>query len=121
MLSEKGFTLLEVAISLAILAGVVITVLTVLNHHLMVVDEDRGIILATLLAREKIEEIRLKGLPEKGEGIVPGLPQFTWYIDVQDLSLSPFIKDGGGFKMVEVKVSWDMGRREVALASYMAQ
>ncbi|MBI5287119.1 MAG: prepilin-type N-terminal cleavage/methylation domain-containing protein [Deltaproteobacteria bacterium] len=109
-----GFTLLEVAIALAILAGVVITALTVLNHHLSVAEEDKQTVLATLLAREKIEEIRFKGLPEKRKGSTSGLPGYLWGIYVQELPYN-------GLQRVEVRVSWDKGRREVALATYMAR
>lgn len=64
---EEGFTLLEVLIALAILSGVIVTVLTVMNSHLAAsaaLADSSG---AAILASEKLEQIRLYGLPESGE------------------------------------------------------
>lgn len=58
---EEGFTLLEALISLAILSGVIVTILTVLNTHLAASSRMSESAAAMALAREKIEEIRLYG------------------------------------------------------------
>jgi len=64
---DEGFTLLEVLISLAILSGVIVTVLSVMNSHLAAsikLEDSSG---AALLAREKLEQLRLYGAPETGK------------------------------------------------------
>lgn len=58
---EEGFTLLESLISLAILSGVIVTILTVLNTHLAASNRLSESTAAMALAVEKIEEIRLYG------------------------------------------------------------
>ena len=58
---EEGFTLLEALISLAILSGVIVTILTVLNTHLAASNRLSESTAAMALAAEKIEEIRLYG------------------------------------------------------------
>lgn len=64
---EAGFTLLEVLISLAILSGVIVTVITVMNSHIaasMSLSESSQ---AMVIAREKIEQVHLYGAPETGK------------------------------------------------------
>lgn len=53
-----GFTLLEVLIAVAIVGGVLVTVLYTLNHHIGVADRNIVRTVATTLAWEKLAEIR---------------------------------------------------------------
>ncbi len=57
----KGFTLLEVMVALAIMSGVVLTVISSVNFHLSLVARDREETIALLLARSKLEELQLPG------------------------------------------------------------
>lgn len=63
--SQGGFTLLEVLIALAILSGVIVTIITVLNSHLAASTRFSDTATATLIAREKLEEALLTGVPQK--------------------------------------------------------
>ncbi len=51
-----GFTLLEVMIALAIMAGVILTVISSFNYHLSVVNRDRDETIAVILARAKLDD-----------------------------------------------------------------
>lgn len=96
-LSCKGFTLLEIMVALAILSGVVITILTSLNYHLKAVDRIKAITTATLLAKEKVEEISLQGIPKVVEGDLSG--GFQWRLSTEDTILP-------GVKKIYLTVSW---------------
>jgi len=61
-----GFTLIEVMISLAITAGLIITLLYTVNHHLGLADRQEVLTTATSLARMKIQEMEKNPSTAKG-------------------------------------------------------
>lgn len=68
--SVCGFTLLEVMISLAIVGGLLVTLLYTLNYHLGIADRQRVVTVAVGLAKEKIHEMEKK--PEESSGSFTG-------------------------------------------------
>ncbi|MBI3814709.1 MAG: prepilin-type N-terminal cleavage/methylation domain-containing protein [Nitrospinae bacterium] len=115
-----GFTLLEVMIALAITAGVVITALTSLNYHLTLIEDNKNIIIASILGMEKMEEF---GLYKGAEKLVPagskqgmegdfgkGFPQFSYLINIEDTEFKEL-------KQISLKVSWGKDR-EVSYVTY---
>jgi general secretion pathway protein I len=64
----KGFTLLEVMVALAIMAGVVLTVISSVNYHLSLTARNNEETVALLLARAKLEELELLGKQQMAEG-----------------------------------------------------
>lgn len=78
-LGSEGFTLLEVMISLALLAGVVFTVLASLSFHMGVVQRSTDTVVATMLGRRMAEEAALGGAPAAGTGSFdPPYERFSW-------------------------------------------
>jgi general secretion pathway protein I len=61
-----GFTLIEVMISLAITAGLIITLLYTVNYHLGLADRQEVLTTATSLARMKIQEMEKNPSTAKG-------------------------------------------------------
>jgi general secretion pathway protein I len=51
-----GFTLLEIMISLAVIGGLLVTLMYTLNYNLGLVQRHETITIASLLAKEKIDE-----------------------------------------------------------------
>jgi general secretion pathway protein I len=99
----SGFTLLEVMIALAIVSGVVVTVITSLNFHLSAVERNRDKVVATFLARQIYEETRLLGPPKGKKGkFEEGFENFSWEYVREDY-LYP------GIKRVLVTVLWNDG------------
>lgn len=82
---------------MAILSAVVITILTSLNYHLKAVDRIKAITTATLLAKEKVEEINLQGISEAVEGDLSG--GFQWRLSAEGTILP-------GVKKIYLTVSW---------------
>jgi general secretion pathway protein I len=64
-----GFTLLEIMISLAIIGGLLVTLIYTLNYHLGLAGRQEFYTVASLLAREKIVEMERK--PVKSNGGFP--------------------------------------------------
>lgn len=63
---KSGFTLLEVMISLAIIGGLLVTLIYTLNYHLGIAERQRLITTVTSLAKEKLYEMGKK--PSSGKG-----------------------------------------------------
>jgi general secretion pathway protein I len=110
----KGFTLLEVMIALAIMAGVILTVINSFNYHLSAVNRDREETVAVLLARAKLDDPGFKaGEKEKGT-FAPDWPGIAW-----ETVITP--TDFPGVNRLTLTVSWDGERRKVALVQYLAK
>lgn len=109
----KGFTLLEVMISLAIMAGVILTVLGSVNYHIGIIANERDSTAMTLLARNRLAE--LEQAPAKGEGtFAPSHPELSWKADLQPADLP-------GLQKLIVKVKRGSDGREVALVQYLSK
>jgi len=109
----RGFTLLEVMVSLAIMAGVILTLLGSVNYHIGIVANERDNTTLTLLARSRIAE--LEQSPAKGEGtFAPSHPELTWRSDLLPTDLP-------GLQKLVVRVKRGSDGREVVLVRYLAK
>lgn len=54
---ETGFTLLEIMVALAIIGGLLVTVLYSLNYHLGIAEKHEFVTVATMLAKNKMSEM----------------------------------------------------------------
>ncbi len=87
ILPKKGFTLLEVLISLAIVGGLLITLIYTLNYHLGLAERQKTVTVATLLAKNKIAD--LERSPENDKGAFdPPYDNYTYETSVKE---SPYI------------------------------
>lgn len=64
--AEKGFTLLEVLISLALIGGLLVTLIYALNYHLGLIEKQEIITVATLLAKNKMADMTKNPQESKG-------------------------------------------------------
>lgn len=107
----KGFTLLEVMVALAIMAGVVLTLLGSVNYHLGIIAAERDNTALTLVARTRLAEI--EQAPAKGEGTcAPAHPELTWKAELLPTEQT-------GLQKLVVKVKRVSDGREVALVRYL--
>lgn len=125
MRSKTGFTLLEVMVALAIIAGALVVIL---HCHLLGVNlanRVKGTSLASLLAQEKMEEIEMEEILEEGDkvrdegGLFEEYPGFRWQVVVNQAEL--FEEEIEELKKVAVTVSWFDGRdeQELEVVSYL--
>lgn len=109
---NKGFTLLEIIVALAILSGVIITAIATLNYHISVTDRIKGVTTATMLARGKIEEIHILGAPAVHEGdFAPHFAEFHWIYRTEDTGFQ-------GIKKMSLTVTGEKGET-LSLETYM--
>jgi general secretion pathway protein I len=103
---NAGFTLLEVMISLAVVGGLLVTLLYTLNHHLGIAERHAVITLSMGLAKEKLYEMEKK--PEEGKGTFPDpYAAFSFETSIKDASFPGFL---------EISVSVRSGNETVTLS-----
>jgi general secretion pathway protein I len=110
----KGFTLLEIMIALAIMTGVILTVINSFNYHLSIAARDREETIAILLARAKLEDPALQK-QDKAEGsFAPDWPDMGWETDITPSELP-------GINRLTLTVNWDDKRQKLSLVQYLAK
>lgn len=112
-----GFTLLEVMVSIAIIAIAFVVLLGLKNNDIKINEYSKNITEATLLAQTKISEIELMNFPELGEAsgeFGEDHPGFKWR---EIVSPTPF----DFAREVKVRVFWKSGDKEedVEFITYM--
>lgn len=111
-----GFTLLEVMIALAIMAGVILTVISSFNYHLSMVNRNQDETVAVLLARSKLDDPLFNAkVPGKGT-FAPDWPGFAWETTVQPAAIPGA---AGLLSQLTLTVSWDGDRRKISLVQYL--
>ncbi len=114
----RGFTLLEVMVALAIMAGVVLTVISSVNYHLSLTARNNEETVALLLARAKLEELELldkEELAQVKEGnFQPDWPDYSWKTEISAAPVPIF-------KTLTVTVTWGADRRNLSLEHYLLQ
>ncbi|MBI1911422.1 MAG: prepilin-type N-terminal cleavage/methylation domain-containing protein [Deltaproteobacteria bacterium] len=99
--NEKGFTLLEVMIGLAILAGVIISLVASVNYHMEVSSKVTQTVLGTILGKEKAEELKLMENTGALEGdFSPEFSQYSWKLSEENTEIP-------GLKRRELNIIWD--------------
>lgn len=106
---RDGFTLLEVLIALAIVSGLLITVISTLNYHLSLVEKHEAITTATLLAKYKLISMERNPVEEKG---VFGEPYGNY-------SYETYIKDSPYPHIKEIAILVKCGNEEVRLNEFV--
>lgn len=110
-----GFTLLEVMVSMAILATAFVAVLKLHGDSMEMIISSRISSKASELAQLKLTEIELtglKGLPFMSGNFDDVAPEYSWNIDMEPTPLDPWVKvtvsvrhrtvgSGGGFRLSE--------------------
>ena len=107
----KGFTLLEVMVALAILAGVILTVITSYNYHLGIVTRDKEETEAMLLARAKLDEPGFLQQEQTSGNFAPRHPDITWKVEKAAAEIP-------GVDRLTFTVAWDGERHKLTLAKY---
>jgi len=110
----KGFTLLEIMIALAIMAGTLLTLLGAFNHHLSIVGRDREETVSLLLARGKLEELEMIPVesltPQEGT-FAPDRPDTSWKLAISPTAVT-------GLRQLTLTVFWDDNKKSLYLDHY---
>jgi general secretion pathway protein I len=105
--NQNGFTLLEVMVSLSIIAIVLVSVLVSQTQSLSLQDETKFNTTAAMLAQEKISAIEIKNVNEltsDSGDFGEDFPNYFWEVNVQDVSLAGAEKFTKNLKQIDVNV-----------------
>ncbi|HAM53316.1 MAG TPA: hypothetical protein DCP92_22445 [Nitrospiraceae bacterium] len=103
---NPGFTLLEVMISIAIIAGLLVTLIYTLNYNLGIADRQTVITALTCLAKAKLYELEQN--PAESKGVFP--EPFAGY------SYEATVKDSSFPGMSELSVVVKSGKEDITLS-----
>jgi general secretion pathway protein I len=106
---RNGFTFLEVLIALAIVGGLLVTVIYTLNYHLGIVERHEAITIATLLAKEKMADLEKNPIQEKGDFKAP----------YENYTYETFVKDSQYPGIAEIIVVVNAGKEEIKLNEFI--
>lgn len=105
----SGFTLLEVLIALAIVSGLLISVISTLNYHLSLIERHEAITTAILLAKYKLSSMERNPVDEKGVFEAP----------YENYSYETYIKDSPYPNIKEITIFVKCGKEEVRLNEFV--
>ncbi|MBM4137460.1 MAG: type II secretion system protein [Nitrospira sp.] len=98
-----GFTLLEIMIALAVIGGLLVTLIYTLNYHLGIAEKHEAITITSMLAKEKMAEIEKNPAETKG----------TFPEPYSDYHYMTYVKDTPYTGMSEISVTVSNGKEEV--------
>jgi len=109
MTLQKGFTLLEVLVALAVVSGLLVTLIYTVNYQLGIVGRQETVTLATLLAKSTLTELEKKPESKKGQ-FDPPYEAYAYETAVKD---SPYPG------VSEITVAVRSGQEEVRLNEFI--
>jgi len=104
-----GFTFLEVLIALAIVGGLLVTVIYTLNYHLGIAERHESITIATLLAKERMADLEKNPVRETGNFEEPH----------DTYTFETFVKDSPYPGISEIIVVVSAGNEEIKLNEFI--
>ena len=112
---NKGFTLLEALVSLAIIALALTVILKAQFYNLKVCSEAKNMLLAKMLLQKKMAEVELDEEVEVGDGIFLENKDFSWALDSDE------VKEG--LKEVNLTISWKEGAliKDFSVTTYLLE
>ncbi|MDQ7786482.1 MAG: prepilin-type N-terminal cleavage/methylation domain-containing protein [Thermodesulfovibrionales bacterium] len=110
-MKDKGFTLLEVLIVLAILSSLLITLIYSVNYQLGLIERQETITVATLLAKSKMADLEKDPASSKGEFDAPH----------EHYSFETFVNASPYIGVSEIIVVVKAGSEEVKLNEFVIQ
>ena len=120
--SDHGFTLLEVMVSVAIIAIVLVSILRLQGQTMTMNETIRFYTIAPLLADAKIAEIRLDptafDLSASGD-FGEAYPGYTWQAKIEDMTLEVMESPEIQLKKIDLAVRFNEGELNFNLRRYL--
>ncbi len=107
---DQGFTLLEVMISIAILAVVLTEILNLQSRGLSFAHETKSKITISLLAKKKMAEVKAadpEDIVSDSGDFGENYPDYSWQLDVEEATSDLGIDDLEELKQISLTVLWE--------------
>jgi len=120
---NKGFTLLEVMIAVALIAIALTTLLGSQSQSVSFANSAKFETLAALLAQGKMSEIALQqeALSSESGDFGDDYPGYAWEVEVSDVSIEGVDNISDYLKQVDLTVTWGVFSYNVRLYHYVAE
>jgi general secretion pathway protein I len=105
-IAGRGFTLLEVLVSLAIIATVLVSIIRLQGQTISMNETVRFYSLAPFLAQSRVAQIRMEPdsfMGEEGGDFGPDFPGYIWQSRVQSREIN--IEDNGEINFLEAGIT----------------
>lgn len=116
MNNNKGFLLLEVMVSVAILSTGLVLILNSFIRSIRAIDLSEDYFRAGLLFEEKIYEVYNSEIEEgSSNGVFPNFDnRFSWYLDIVKLQED-------SLRELNLEISWNQGNKQqsMSVATYL--
>ena len=122
--SNKGFTLLEVMVAVALVAIALTTLLGSQSQSVSFANSAKFETMAALLAQSKMSEIAIQGkdtLSSDSGNFGDDYPGFAWEAKVSDISIEGVDTISDYLKQVDLTVTWGVFNFNVRLYHYVAE
>ena len=123
ILHNKGFTLLEIMIAVAILAVALVTLLGSQSQSVFFANSAKFETMAALLAQSKMSEITIQAadsLSSDSGDFGEDYPGYTWEATVSDVSIEGLDAISDYLKQIDLAVTWGTLSYNLRLYHYMA-
>ena len=121
---DKGFTLLEVMIAVALIAIALTTLLGSQSQSVSFANSAKFETMAALLAQSKMSEIAVQDKDELNSGsgdFGEDYPGYAWEVTVSDISIEGVENISDYLKQVDLTVTWGVFSYNVRLYHYVAE
>lgn len=119
---DKGFTLLEIMVSVAIIAIVLVSVLRLQGQTISMNETIRFYSIAPILADSKISEIKLNpsnfDLSSSGD-FGDDYPGYTWKVEIEEMKIDVFESAELTLKKIDVYIILNEGELNFTLRHYI--
>ena len=123
ILHNKGFTLLEIMIAVAILAVALVTLLGSQSQSVFFANSARFETMAALLAQSKMSEITIQAadsLSSDSGDFGEDYPGYAWEATVSDVSIEGLDAISDYLKQIDLAVTWGALSYNLRLYHYVA-
>jgi general secretion pathway protein I len=121
---NKGFTLLEVMIAVAIIAIALTTLLGSQSQSVSFANSAKFETMAALLAQSKMSEITLQdtsALTSDSGDFGDDFPGYTWEVNVTDIAIPGINNISDYLKQIDLEVDWGVFSYKLRLYHYVAE
>jgi prepilin-type N-terminal cleavage/methylation domain-containing protein len=119
--SNQGFTLLEIMVTVAIMAIVLVSIFDLHSQTISMNIDAKFYATAPFLAQQKLTELEMAQFEEPSNNagdFDETYPGFAWQVNVEDIQTEVLTTAGLGFKKIIIQIGFNDNERTYSLETY---